>query len=209
MKKSICILFQLFAFYSFAVLQNRLHVLIPEIETIVWPCIGDKGLLTSTLPTQILPLSYSQNHKKNGRACTKVEGFEGGEVSFQCSHRYAWNNNKYLCKDPCKDRQDVLATVQNGGRITLVDSGDGVFIVTFSHLQLSDMGRYWCAVERFGFDTFTEVQVTVQKGTYFIEISVQGSKVGDKCPKKSYKCVYLFLLLSIPINDLMNLTLIL
>ncbi|XP_034410023.1 uncharacterized protein LOC117745584 isoform X2 [Cyclopterus lumpus] len=96
-------------------------------------------------------------------AGTKVEGFEGGEVSFQCSHRYAWNNNKYLCKDPCKDRQDVLATVQNGGRITLVDSGDGVFIVTFSHLQLSDMGRYWCAVERFGFDTFTEVQVTVQK----------------------------------------------
>ncbi|XP_075946960.1 CMRF35-like molecule 9 [Anarhichas minor] len=100
----------------------------------------------------------------------KVEGFEGGEVSFQCSHRLAKGNNKYLCKDSCNDREDILVTVKAGGRaasgrIALVDSGDGVFTVTFSHFQLSDSGKYWCAVERLGLDTFTEVHVTVKEGT--------------------------------------------
>ncbi|XP_037326875.2 CMRF35-like molecule 5 [Pungitius pungitius] len=101
-------------------------------------------------------------------ASINVEAVEGQEVSFQCSHKYARTNHKYLCKALCKNREDVLVTVHAGGRaasggITLVDSGDGVFTVTFSHLQLSDLGQYWCAVERLGFDTFTKVQVTVKE----------------------------------------------
>lgn len=100
-------------------------------------------------------------------ASIEVEAFEGEDVSFRCSHKYASTNHKYLCKDQCADGGDKLVTVQAGGRaasgrITLVDSGDGGFTVTFSHLQLSDMGQYWCAVERLGFNTFTEVQVTVK-----------------------------------------------
>ncbi|XP_078134320.1 CMRF35-like molecule 1 [Sander vitreus] len=96
-----------------------------------------------------------------------VEGFEREEVSFQCSHSFAWKNNKYFCKDPCKDSEDVLVTVESGkrvesGRIALVDSGDGVFTVTISQLQLSDLGKYWCAVDRPGFDTFTAVHLTVK-----------------------------------------------
>ncbi|XP_054460897.1 CMRF35-like molecule 1 [Anoplopoma fimbria] len=98
----------------------------------------------------------------------KVEGFEGGEVSFQCSHKLASTAQKYFCKDPCKNREDRRVTVEAGGRasserITLVDSGDGVFTVTFSHLKLSDSGKFWCAVERIGFNTYTEVQVTVKE----------------------------------------------
>ncbi|XP_029286379.1 uncharacterized protein LOC115007581 [Cottoperca gobio] len=97
-----------------------------------------------------------------------VEGYEGGEVSFQCSHRLAWKNNKYLCKDPCEGSEDKLVTVKSGtraesGRIALVDSGNGVFTVTFRRLQLSDRGRYWCAVDRLGYDTFIEVQLTVKE----------------------------------------------
>uniref|UniRef100_A0A4W6DHF4 Immunoglobulin domain-containing protein n=1 Tax=Lates calcarifer TaxID=8187 RepID=A0A4W6DHF4_LATCA len=97
-----------------------------------------------------------------------VEGFEGGEVSFQSSHRLAWKYNKYLCRDPCKETEDILATVKSGkrvesGRITLVDSGDGVFNVTFSQLRLSDSGKYWCGVDRPGFDTFTAVTLTVKE----------------------------------------------
>ncbi len=99
-----------------------------------------------------------------------VKGFEWGEVSFRCSHRFAWKNHKYLCKDPCKGSEHVLATVQSGrrvvsGRITLVDSGEGVFPVTFSQLQMSDSGRYWCGVDRPSFDTYTSVHLTVNKGT--------------------------------------------
>ncbi|KAA8595103.1 hypothetical protein FQN60_012238 [Etheostoma spectabile] len=97
-----------------------------------------------------------------------VEGLEGEDVSFQCSHRLAWKNNKYFCKDPCKDSEDVLVTVQSSrrvksGRIALVDSGNGVFTVTISQLQLSDSGRYWCAVDRPGFDAFTAVHLTVKE----------------------------------------------
>ncbi|XP_058495701.1 uncharacterized protein LOC131466469 isoform X2 [Solea solea] len=93
-----------------------------------------------------------------------IEGFEGGQVSFQCSHRLASIYHKYICKDPCT--ADPLATVKSGGRaeserITLVDSGDGVFTVTFRQLKRSDSGTYWCAVARPGWDTYTEVSLTV------------------------------------------------
>uniref|UniRef100_A0A3Q3C4G0 Immunoglobulin domain-containing protein n=1 Tax=Haplochromis burtoni TaxID=8153 RepID=A0A3Q3C4G0_HAPBU len=84
-----------------------------------------------------------------------LEEFEGRSVSFQCSHRLAGSNNKYFCKDPSES-----------GRIALMDSGDGSFTVTFSNLQLSDSQKYWCAVERTGFDTYVEVQLTVKKGIY-------------------------------------------
>ncbi|XP_005454911.2 uncharacterized protein LOC102080360 isoform X2 [Oreochromis niloticus] len=99
-----------------------------------------------------------------------VEGFEGRNVSFQCKHKIASKSNKYFCKDPCKGEGDILVTVEPGrraesGRITLVDSGDGSFTVTFSHLQLSDSQKYWCAVDRPGFDTFTEVQLAVKDVT--------------------------------------------
>ncbi|KAK5866258.1 hypothetical protein PBY51_020464 [Eleginops maclovinus] len=98
-----------------------------------------------------------------------VEGVEGGDVSFQCSHKLAWKSDKYLCKASCNRIEDRVVTVQSGaraesGRITLVDSGDGAFSVTFRQLQLSDKGRYWCAVDRIGFDTYTEVQLTVKEG---------------------------------------------
>uniref|UniRef100_A0A3P9B775 Immunoglobulin V-set domain-containing protein n=1 Tax=Maylandia zebra TaxID=106582 RepID=A0A3P9B775_9CICH len=93
-----------------------------------------------------------------------VEGFEGRNVSFQCKHKIASNSNKYFCKDPCKDEGEKLVTVEPGrraesGRIALMDSGDGSFTVTFSHLQLSDSQKYWCAVDRPGLDTYTEVQL--------------------------------------------------
>uniref|UniRef100_A0A3B4F3S1 Immunoglobulin domain-containing protein n=1 Tax=Pundamilia nyererei TaxID=303518 RepID=A0A3B4F3S1_9CICH len=103
-----------------------------------------------------------------------LEEFEGRSVSFQCKHKIASNSNKYFCKDPCKDEGEKLVTVEPGrraesGRIALMDSGDGSFTVTFSNLQLSDSQKYWCAVERTGFDTYVEVQLTVKKGMCIIQ----------------------------------------
>ncbi|XP_034095236.1 CMRF35-like molecule 9 isoform X3 [Gymnodraco acuticeps] len=102
-------------------------------------------------------------------AAINVEGFVGGDVSFQCSHKFASKITKYFCKAACKGIEDRLVTVQSGataesGRITLVDSGAGAFSVTFRQLQLSDMGGYWCGVERIGFNTYTSVQLTVNEG---------------------------------------------
>uniref|UniRef100_A0A3Q3M9Z1 Immunoglobulin domain-containing protein n=1 Tax=Mastacembelus armatus TaxID=205130 RepID=A0A3Q3M9Z1_9TELE len=101
----------------------------------------------------------------------KIEEIEQREVLFRCSHSFAQSNDKYLCKDPCTQSTDKLVTVKAGGRavserITLVDSGNGVFTVIFSQLQMSDSGRYWCAVERIGWDTYTEVNLIVNKGKY-------------------------------------------
>ncbi|KAF3687386.1 hypothetical protein EXN66_Car003058 [Channa argus] len=52
----------------------------------------------------------------------------------------------------------------------LVDLKDGSFIVNIRELQLSDAGRYWCAVDRPGFDTFTAVNLAVKKGAAFYAI---------------------------------------
>lgn len=97
-----------------------------------------------------------------------IEGNEGGEVSFKCSHKLAWNNQKYFCKDPCKSTEDILVSVSPGetsksGRITLVDSEDGSFTVNITHLHLSDTRVYWCAVIRSVSTTYTSVKLTVQK----------------------------------------------
>lgn len=102
-------------------------------------------------------------------AAITVEGFERGEVSFGCSHALASRNHKYLCKDPCTESAHKMITVKSGerqqeGRISLVDSGDGVISVTFTQLQKSDSGRYWCGVDRPGVDSYHEVHLTVMDG---------------------------------------------
>ncbi|XP_034544413.1 CMRF35-like molecule 1 [Notolabrus celidotus] len=102
-------------------------------------------------------------------AVIKAEGFEGGEVSFQCSHSYAKTNTKYLCNIPCKRNEDVLLAVKPVGRavserITLEDRGDGVLTVTLSRLRLNDSGEYFCGVKRKGFDTYNTVHLTVKEG---------------------------------------------
>lgn len=104
-----------------------------------------------------------------------VEGVVGGEASFKCSHKLAWQHKKYLCKDPCKVDADKLAEVAPGGRtesgrMILVDPGDSSFTVTISQLKLSDSQRYWCGVARPGFDTFTEVNLRVQEGMCVIPL---------------------------------------
>ncbi|XP_020562023.1 uncharacterized protein LOC105355073 isoform X2 [Oryzias latipes] len=97
-----------------------------------------------------------------------IEGFEGEQTSFLCSHKLASSRKKYFCKDPCNKDEDILATVVPGGRtvkgrLSLKDFGDGVFSVTFNPLQLSDTHLYYCAVERLGFVTYTSVDIRVQK----------------------------------------------
>lgn len=81
-----------------------------------------------------------------------TKGFERGEVTVLCRHSFAEKKNKYLCRDPC-EYTDVLVTVKPGwtaasDRISLTDLRDGSFSVTFSQLQLSDSGTYWCGVWR-------------------------------------------------------------
>ncbi|XP_026214776.1 CMRF35-like molecule 5 [Anabas testudineus] len=97
-----------------------------------------------------------------------VVGVEREEVTFRSTHKLAWKNDKYFCRDPCKGSEDILVTVKYGetvqsGRITLVDWRNGTITVSISQVQLSDAGTYWCGVDRPGLDTFTAVTLTVKK----------------------------------------------
>ncbi|XP_050973581.1 uncharacterized protein LOC127169936 isoform X1 [Labeo rohita] len=92
------------------------------------------------------------------------EGYSEGNITITCSHRWAANNRKYFCRDPCGHLDILVKSDQTPtGRYTLKDSGDGTVTVHITHLQESDSGIYWCAVDRFGFDTFENVKLTVFK----------------------------------------------
>ncbi|XP_026071827.1 CMRF35-like molecule 1 isoform X1 [Carassius auratus] len=95
---------------------------------------------------------------------TEIHGHSGETVTITCSHSRASTNIKYFCRDPCKDSTDILVKSDQSpaGRYRLKDSGN-TFTVNITDLQESDSGIYWCGVERFGLDTYTEVKLTVSK----------------------------------------------
>ncbi|KAK7161119.1 hypothetical protein R3I94_003948 [Phoxinus phoxinus] len=94
----------------------------------------------------------------------EISGYIGRHVIISCSHKWASNNIKYFCRDPCKDR-DILVKSDRSpeGRYTLEDSGTGTFTVNITDLQESDSGIYWCGVERTILDTYQKVHLTVSK----------------------------------------------
>ncbi|XP_016361899.1 CMRF35-like molecule 7 [Sinocyclocheilus anshuiensis] len=107
------------------------------------------------------------------------QGHSEGSITITCSHGWASTKIKYFCRDPRKDSKDILVKSDQSPRrrYTLKDSGEGTFTVNITDLQESDSGIYWCGVERFGFDTFTKVKLTVSKG--FVKASgPAGEKAG-------------------------------
>ncbi|XP_041641927.1 uncharacterized protein LOC121508871 [Cheilinus undulatus] len=98
-----------------------------------------------------------------------IEGRVGQDLTFRCSN---WDvffsikeNEKYLCVDPCSQRNHVITragfkkTSQNK-RIELLNNGD-VLYVTFTSLQKSDAGKYYCGAERTIKDAYIEVNLKV------------------------------------------------
>uniref|UniRef100_A0A669DDW6 Immunoglobulin V-set domain-containing protein n=1 Tax=Oreochromis niloticus TaxID=8128 RepID=A0A669DDW6_ORENI len=73
-----------------------------------------------------------------------VEGFQGRNVSFTCSHKLAWGYDKYFCKDPCESEKDRLTK----GRFSMYDNTTGsFFIVRVDKLRLNDSATYSCGVD--------------------------------------------------------------
>ncbi|XP_055014123.1 CMRF35-like molecule 3 isoform X2 [Boleophthalmus pectinirostris] len=113
-----------------------------------------------------------------------AKGSEGGTVSFRSFHKFAQDNLKYFCIDPCTSEKHVLAKVTPrrsivSDRITLLDHGDGSFTVTLSNLRRSDSGKYWCGVDRF-VDTFTPVYLQVTEGmSYNATTSIETTAITE------------------------------
>lgn len=95
----------------------------------------------------------------------KINGYERQSVTIRCSHMWAKGNRKYFCKYPCKEAKDVVvdSTKPPPVRYHLQDRGNN-FNVTITDLKKTDSGKYWCAVDRAGIDTYTEVTLTVLDG---------------------------------------------
>ncbi len=96
---------------------------------------------------------------------THIHGYTGKDATITCSRGSASSNIKYFCRDPC-DHRDVLVKSDQTpkGRYALKDHGDGRFTVSITDLQESDSGNYRCAVERFFYDAYEEVKLTVSNG---------------------------------------------
>ncbi|XP_073716242.1 uncharacterized protein [Misgurnus anguillicaudatus] len=89
---------------------------------------------------------------------------EGDQVTITCTHVQASDNKKYFCRDPCRNKDILVASDQtSNGRFRLEDSGNGTFTVTITDLQKSDSGIYWCGVDRVVTDTYEEVNLIVYK----------------------------------------------
>ncbi|CAJ1052721.1 CMRF35-like molecule 5 isoform X1 [Xyrichtys novacula] len=99
-----------------------------------------------------------------------VNGRVGGHLTFKCSN---WNvssnvkhNVKYFCSNPCKNDKQIIVKAESEksklkDRIEIVNSGE-ILYVTFFNLQKSDSGKYYCGVERGGWDSYIEVDLTVK-----------------------------------------------
>ncbi|KAI4893208.1 hypothetical protein NFI96_029545 [Prochilodus magdalenae] len=93
----------------------------------------------------------------------EIDGYEGDSITITCSHKWAGSNRKYFCKDPCETDMDILvdSNKKSSGRYQLMDSGKGVFTVEIARLNKTDVGKYWCGVDRALGDTYSEVVLKV------------------------------------------------
>ncbi|XP_041789413.1 CMRF35-like molecule 9 [Chelmon rostratus] len=98
-----------------------------------------------------------------------IKGHVGETVTIKCSDWDTWfsvkSNVKYWCYSPCSDNKHIIIKAAFGetkhrNRIKLVNNGADAF-VTFTNLQKSDSDKYYCGVDKFGFDLKTEVNLEV------------------------------------------------
>ncbi|XP_065810530.1 CMRF35-like molecule 7 isoform X2 [Labrus bergylta] len=94
----------------------------------------------------------------------------GENVTIRCSGWDVWwnvnDNVKYLCSSPCKDNKHIIIKagykkINRKDRIELFNNGE-VLYVTFTDLQKSDSGKYYCGVEIVGKDALIEVNVNIK-----------------------------------------------
>ncbi|XP_047221521.1 polymeric immunoglobulin receptor-like [Girardinichthys multiradiatus] len=124
-------------------------------------------------------------------AVIHVSGYEGTGVNIVCPYNLNFEHHeKYLCRNDCKQDEDVLVKSTEGtkGRYSTSDNKEKhTFKVTISDLSSKDAGKYWCGVSKFGYDTFpAEVSLKVEKEWCCVKTTringIVGSPIMMSCP---------------------------
>ncbi len=100
-----------------------------------------------------------------------MTGYSGGGVSITCRYDEGYTDNKkYFCRGKNPGCIDLIKTEEkdkwiDSGRFSLYDDTTAaVFTVTFRNLTEQDSGMYQCGTDRYGIDSFTEVNLNVITG---------------------------------------------
>ncbi|XP_028262500.1 CMRF35-like molecule 9 isoform X2 [Parambassis ranga] len=104
------------------------------------------------------------------QAKINIKGSVGQNVTATCLGWNVWlsdvkTNDKYICRSPCTEQKHIITQAaykktKRKDRIEITNSDEGLF-VTFFNLQKSESGTYYCGVERYGRDSFIEVNLKV------------------------------------------------
>ncbi|XP_075846608.1 CMRF35-like molecule 9 isoform X2 [Microtus pennsylvanicus] len=103
----------------------------------------------------------------------EVSGFEGDSVSLQCTYeKKVRGRRKYWCRESgliLSRCSDIVYSEQNQevvrGRMSIRDRPrDLSMTVTMRDLTVKDSGKYWCGIDRLGFDESFEVSLIVFPG---------------------------------------------
>lgn len=97
------------------------------------------------------------------------QGQVGKNVEVTCSNWRSWTgvkeNVKYICRSPCTEDKHIIVRAGYGetnskDRVEITNSPEGLF-VTFFNLKMSDATKYYCGAEKYGKDSFIEVNLEV------------------------------------------------
>ncbi|XP_036053047.1 CMRF35-like molecule 9 isoform X2 [Onychomys torridus] len=128
----------------------------------------------------------------------EISGFEGDEVSLQCTYeKKVRGHRKYWCRQGgimVSRCTDIVYTSQNQevaqGRMSIRDNTRELSMtVTMRDLTLKDSGKYWCGIDRLGFDESFEVSLIVFPGSsrpaIWLSTTTKDSKVIASSVSKS------------------------
>uniref|UniRef100_A0A3Q3FBX7 Immunoglobulin domain-containing protein n=1 Tax=Labrus bergylta TaxID=56723 RepID=A0A3Q3FBX7_9LABR len=121
--------------------------------------------LKCTYLTLFSPVALSAVQMKT----VDINGRVGETVTIRCLFwPYITGNVKYFCSSPCTEDKHVIIKagyekINRKDRIKLFNNGE-VLSVTFTDLQKSDAGKYYCGVEIVGIDAY----IKVNKVPYFV-----------------------------------------
>ncbi|KAF7641373.1 hypothetical protein LDENG_00283390 [Lucifuga dentata] len=93
-----------------------------------------------------------------------LRGAVGGNITAECSFKWAKNNRKLFCRNTCDGNNLLIQTnkdVDQNGRFIIEDKRTGSFRITITRLKKSDSGWYRCGVERSVVNSYDDFEIDV------------------------------------------------